>query len=245
MPFTGFDHSEDVLFSDMGVAQKHSYRFNFLKSDRWKNFRLRVLVHYGEMCSACKKETHNLDIHHLWYPKRKEQPWDVRPMCRECHTEVHLKTSPGKYRSLEEAVQVFHGFLDGSANDGSRVIRTSEDLESEITIAWREAGRADSEAKHAEKMAARRERLGMKSGLHGTTEARRRDIQRNVDFIHRYCSGQLVSGKRDNNLLKWLEKQITADPDFINNVKEITGINLEPLTSEYIKALAAYRSSPV
>ena len=75
----------------MSIESKHAYRFQFLKSDKWKAVRLEALVREKGQCQICGEESVHNDAHHAWYPKNI---WDtvekqIVVLCRPCHTFVH------------------------------------------------------------------------------------------------------------------------------------------------------------
>jgi uncharacterized protein YlaI len=68
------------------------YRSNYLKSDDWRNLRAAVIHRFapGGRCFICK-EVKKLDGHHLRYRKLVDvRPWEVIPICRDCHDAVHV-----------------------------------------------------------------------------------------------------------------------------------------------------------
>lgn len=75
----------------MSIEGKHSYRFVYLKSDKWKAVRLEALVRERAMCQICGRESTGNDAHHVWYP---ENIWDTQAdqlvvLCRPCHEFIH------------------------------------------------------------------------------------------------------------------------------------------------------------
>jgi hypothetical protein len=198
----------------MGIAQKHAYRFGFLKSDEWRDFRLVALVHYGERCYACKKDCSNPDIHHLWYPGRKMRVWDARPLCRECHNAAHEATSPKDYKDYERAVSEFYAFVEERMHLTPTAIRKIQEARD------------------------RREyRLNRKTANNGKTllvptsviEKMRRDAARNRDFLRRYAVGKTEDNPRDKNLSQWVDSNY-GDPAFEKAVLDATGVDLSVLT---------------
>lgn len=78
-------------FCFMSIKAKHSYRFGFLKSEKWSNIRLSILVHHEGKCYVCGFEAHNNDVHHVVYPKNWSET-DRRHavvLCRDCHASIH------------------------------------------------------------------------------------------------------------------------------------------------------------
>lgn len=89
----------------MGIESKHSYRFVYLKSDKWKNARLEALVREGGKCQICGEESINNDAHHLYYP---DSFWDTTSdhlivLCRPCHDLVHELLPHCKHSDREQA----------------------------------------------------------------------------------------------------------------------------------------------
>lgn len=96
----------------MGVAQKHAYRFGFLKSEKWKNFRIEACSHYRGKCFVCREYVGIFgDVHHLWYPKGKLEVEDVRLLCRQCHQDAHEHTTPKTYKEITLATARFDDFV--------------------------------------------------------------------------------------------------------------------------------------
>lgn len=58
----------------------------YLKSEHWQSFRVKVLDYYGRKCYLCGSEDTQLDIHHNNYTRLGcEKMSDVIPLCREHH----------------------------------------------------------------------------------------------------------------------------------------------------------------
>jgi ribosomal protein L37AE/L43A len=75
----------------MSIEGKHSYRFGYLKSEKWQAVRLEALVREKAKCQICGEESISNDAHHVWYPK---SIWDTTEMhlvvlCRSCHEFIH------------------------------------------------------------------------------------------------------------------------------------------------------------
>lgn len=191
----------------MGVAQKHWYRFKFLKSDKWMDFRLRALVFHGQACVVCKKEPPSLDIHHIWYPKRDMEVWDVRPLCRKCHDEAHESTNPKSYKEYELAVRSFSEFASSkTVPSPSSLKRYSQ----EVKIAREEQEKLiQDEAKDREKL--------------------KRQVLRQKETIVAFFSGRKIhSVKRFENVHRWIKENI-EDPFFLKEVLLSTGLNISTL----------------
>lgn len=75
----------------MSVASKHNYRFNYLKSDHWKDLRLRKLVSTDAKCEICAFRCLQNDVHHTIYrrPLTNAKLTDLVVLCRSCHQAVH------------------------------------------------------------------------------------------------------------------------------------------------------------
>lgn len=99
----------------MGAVAKHHYRFSFLKSEFWQNFRLERITRCKGRCNVCANEfpPSELDVHHLFYRGNPfDTQWhDTRVLCRPCHDLVHANTTPGKYKTLERAVMAYKKFI--------------------------------------------------------------------------------------------------------------------------------------
>lgn len=82
----------------MGIAEKHAYRFGFLKSDQWESIRLKALVRDGGRCQVCYTQSPFNDVHHHRYRKcwRDTKITDLVTLCRQCHELVHwlMKNHP-------------------------------------------------------------------------------------------------------------------------------------------------------
>lgn len=212
----------------MGIAQKHWYRFGFLKSDEWKDFRLVALVHYGERCYACKCETQSLDIHHLWYPGRKIRVWDARPLCRKCHDAVHSVTQPKEYKDIEEALAAFYQFIE----DRWEIPDTLKPAVREREELALERKRRNIEKMQAQQMKSkkRKEERAIESPEE-VREAHRKDIVRLENFLLSYRNGTLTQSRRDVNLSKWLA--INSQSEIFREVlREQTGMDIKVLTQE-------------
>lgn len=75
----------------MSIEGKHSYRFGYLKSDKWQAVRLEALVREKGKCQICGEESISNDAHHIWYPENiydtTEQHLVI--LCRACHEFIH------------------------------------------------------------------------------------------------------------------------------------------------------------
>lgn len=75
----------------MSIEGKHSYRFVYLKSEKWSNVRLDAIAREKGKCQICSEESISNDAHHIWYP---ESIWDTTQdhlvvLCRACHNFIH------------------------------------------------------------------------------------------------------------------------------------------------------------
>ncbi len=92
----------------MGIEHKHTYRFGFLKSDKWKLLRLDTLARDGGICRICGSDVGSFgDAHHIFYPKSF---WNTKhqhlvTLCRSCHEFVH--TYPPKSKTIGQAYKTF------------------------------------------------------------------------------------------------------------------------------------------
>lgn len=95
----------------MSIAGKHWYRFNFLKSDEWRNFRLQVLTDCGGKCCCCGLVDPSNDVHHVWYGEPSY--CGVRQfvvLCRSCHDKVHSFLVPVGAKSESERKDAWKQF---------------------------------------------------------------------------------------------------------------------------------------
>lgn len=75
----------------MSVVSRHSYRFHYLKSDHWKDLRLRKLVSQDAKCEICGFRCLHNDVHHMIYrrPLTNTKLTDLIVLCRSCHETIH------------------------------------------------------------------------------------------------------------------------------------------------------------
>ena len=94
----------------MSIEAKHKYRFGFLKSEKWQNFRLEALVNSSGKCFVCGDEHFSNDVHHIIYP----DVWDetamrhVAILCRDCHDKIHFLTDGREFESDGHKWKFFH-----------------------------------------------------------------------------------------------------------------------------------------
>lgn len=68
-----------------GVSRYHSY----LKSDKWKQVRTRLMQKRGCKCEVCGIG-HRLQVHHLTYARLgNELDSDLKVLCWACHEREH------------------------------------------------------------------------------------------------------------------------------------------------------------
>lgn len=66
----------------------------YLKSPKWKEFRLLIIRLYDHSCQRCKNRFSKrfLQIHHLHYGTLgNEKPEDVLLVCKPCHEKIHRR----------------------------------------------------------------------------------------------------------------------------------------------------------
>lgn len=75
----------------MSIAGKHSYRFEYLKSEEWGNVRAEVLARDGAKCLICGERDISNDVRHCRYPKSfwNTKASDCITLCRFCHDKMH------------------------------------------------------------------------------------------------------------------------------------------------------------
>lgn len=74
----------------MGIAERHYYRFTYLKSEHWQNLRLEKLASRDAKCQMCGRRDLSNDVHHMRYRGLFDAKLsDLLVMCRRCHNRVH------------------------------------------------------------------------------------------------------------------------------------------------------------
>lgn len=70
--------------------QRQSQYKSYLKSNRWKSKRNRIMKKSGGRCRLCgKTATH---VHHETYRRRgRERDTDLTAVCDPCHTRLHRR----------------------------------------------------------------------------------------------------------------------------------------------------------
>lgn len=107
----------------MSINAKHSYRFGFLKSEKWQDIRIRCFVALGTKCYICPEDSVFNDVHHVVYPKNlsKTNPGHVRPLCRRCHALVHEIMSNKPSKSTDSKGEKWKLFLYACAIAKSQI----------------------------------------------------------------------------------------------------------------------------
>lgn len=73
-----------------GVERKHFYRFEYLKSEHWKDLRISKLASVDATCARCKTRDLSNDVHHVRYRNLYDvEMLDLIVLCRHCHDLVH------------------------------------------------------------------------------------------------------------------------------------------------------------
>lgn len=78
----------------MGIEHKHTYRFGYLRSEKWQTLRIAALAEKDAKCKICGERSLSNDIHHVYYPPSfwDTKVEDVVILCRRCHEFVHSIT---------------------------------------------------------------------------------------------------------------------------------------------------------
>jgi len=72
------------------VDRKHFYRFEYLKSEHWKDLRIAKLASVDAVCARCKTRDLSNDVHHVRYKNLYDvEIRDLIVLCRHCHDLVH------------------------------------------------------------------------------------------------------------------------------------------------------------
>ena len=84
----------------MSIEGKRAYRFDYLKSEKWKTVRSEALAKAKAKCAICGYESVFNDCHHLFYPPSF---WDTKAddlvvLCRNCHQLIEFLARKGKRR---------------------------------------------------------------------------------------------------------------------------------------------------
>lgn len=84
------------LFHKILSDNDESY-VRYLQSEHWQSVLLKYL--HGRRCSGCDLKA--TELHHVTYENLyQETDLDVLPLCRSCHSKVHLKLDAAK-KSVE------------------------------------------------------------------------------------------------------------------------------------------------
>ncbi len=95
----------------MSIAGKHWYRFEFLKSDEWRNFRLQVLRDCDGKCFICQNVDISNDVHHVWYGEPSYSGCrQFVTLCRKCHDAVHALMQPEGCKSESAKAEAWNKF---------------------------------------------------------------------------------------------------------------------------------------
>ena len=76
---------------EINILRKKSYK-EFLKSNYWKEVKIRVLKRDGFKCTNCGKKG-MLEVHHSTYKnhfKEHNNLGDLHTLCVNCHHNIHL-----------------------------------------------------------------------------------------------------------------------------------------------------------
>lgn len=119
---------------DMGVDAKHSYRFQFLKSEHWEGTRKIALARKHARCEICGEENWSNDVHHVRYRKDlTKHCWsDFKVLCRGCHGIVHFVMEHRKKMGAKDNHQRKWRNIQRSA---LRIYKLSEQVGPEVAIA--------------------------------------------------------------------------------------------------------------
>lgn len=77
------------LFDVDARTERRTQYVDWLHSPGWQAMRQSVLAWYRHRCQGCDRWAH--DVHHLTYIRfgGKEHFYDLLPLCRDCHDELH------------------------------------------------------------------------------------------------------------------------------------------------------------
>lgn len=100
----------------MGIESRHAYRYGYLRSDEWKQLRLKVLSRDNAHCFICGERSLENDIHHVFYRAnwKETRASDCFVLCRRCHDEIHKQLTPflSENRTRKELRKIFHQIAD-------------------------------------------------------------------------------------------------------------------------------------
>lgn len=75
----------------MSVEKKHFYRFEYLRSEHWKDLRISKLASVDAVCARCCVRDTSNDVHHIRYKSLYDvELIDLIVLCRHCHDLVHI-----------------------------------------------------------------------------------------------------------------------------------------------------------
>lgn len=86
-----------------GLKRKQWYRRVYLKSDHWKNLKIKFFFSLGvKQCSRCKA-TKRIDVHHINYKSIYDvELIDLEALCRTCHKQEHKKEKKERVPKLNK-----------------------------------------------------------------------------------------------------------------------------------------------
>lgn len=72
---------------------RKSLYYRYLRSNRWRKKRQKVLERDGHMCQNCGCDVSQFaDVHHKTYKRLyRERLSDLITLCRSCHNKIHKK----------------------------------------------------------------------------------------------------------------------------------------------------------
>jgi hypothetical protein len=92
----------------MSTKSRHFYRFVYLKSEHWRDLRLRKLAETDARCAICKFRDLANDVHHIDYRELYNVGMtDLRVLCRACHKRVHTLLEDGFGATGDKATHVW------------------------------------------------------------------------------------------------------------------------------------------
>lgn len=86
-----YDRQQQKRQADYAVEldEKRKVYYEYLKSDKWKLKRDKVMLRDKNVCQACLTRTAT-DVHHLTYERIYNEPlFDLVAICRPCHEKIH------------------------------------------------------------------------------------------------------------------------------------------------------------
>jgi len=86
-----YDRQQQKRQADYAVEldEKRKVYYEYLKSDKWKRKRDKVMLRDKNVCQACLTREAT-DVHHLTYERIYNEPlFDLVAICRPCHEKIH------------------------------------------------------------------------------------------------------------------------------------------------------------